>query len=147
MWFWTVNPFYSAVLITVDGNISCAIINKGRYTLESIDKAKRIVELAGDKLASDSLLLDTRDVCSFADYFVIVSGESSRQLDAISDEILKTLKLEAETIPLHREGTAASGWMLLDYGDVIVHIFSPSEREHYRLDEAWSAAKPLIRMA
>jgi ribosome-associated protein len=73
--------------------------------------------------------------------------ESSRQLDAISNEISQVIKQEAETPPLHREGTAASGWMLLDYGDVVVHIFSPSERERYRLDEAWSAAKPLIRMA
>jgi ribosome-associated protein len=131
----------------VDGNISCAIINKGRYTLESIDKAKRIIDIAGDKLASDILLLDTRGVCSFADYFVIVSGDSSRQLDAISNEISQVIKQETGTPPLHREGTASSGWMLLDYGDVIVHIFSPDERERYRLDEAWGAAKPLIRMA
>jgi len=49
--------------------------------------------------------------------------------------------------PLHREGAAASGWMLLDYGDIIVHIFSPTERQYYKLDEMWGAAKSLVRMA
>jgi ribosome-associated protein len=116
-------------------------------TLESIDKAKRIVELAGDKLASDVLLLETREVCGFADYFVIVSGESARQLDAISEEISHSLKKEEGIVPLHHEGTSSSGWIILDYGDVVVHIFSPVERERYRLDEIWSSARPLIRMA
>jgi len=91
-------------------------------------------------------LLDTRGICGFADYFVIVSGESARQLNAISDEIMQTLKKGA-IAPLHREGTAASGWMLLDYGDVIVHIFSSEEREYYKLDEKWSAARFVVRMA
>ena len=50
-------------------------------------------------------------------------------------------------MPLHREGTAASGWMLLDYGDIIVHILSSDEREYYKLDQMWSAARPLVRVA
>jgi ribosome-associated protein len=75
-----------------------------------------------------------------------VSGESVRQLSSISDEIERALKKEAIS-PLRREGTAASGWMLLDYGDVIVHVFSSSERDYYRLDELWSSAKPVVRLA
>jgi ribosome-associated protein len=74
-----------------------------------------------------------------------VSGESVRQLSSISDEIERALKKEAIS-PLRREGTAASGWMLLDYGDVIVHVFSSSERDYYRLDELWSSAKPVVRL-
>lgn len=131
------------------GKEGCAIITsetQGEITLKTIDKARRIVEIASDKLASDIALLDTRGVCGFADFFVIVSGDSARQLDAISDEIAQSLKKDG-MVPLHREGTAASGWILLDYGDIIVHIFSSAEREYYKLDERWSTAKSLVRMA
>ncbi len=115
-------------------------------TLKSLDKARRIAEIASDKLAADIAVLETREVCGFADYFVIVSGESDRQLAAIADEVVKTLKTAGVT-PLRREGTAASGWMLLDYGDVIVHIFSSRERDYYKLDQMWRAAKPVVRIA
>ena len=104
------------------------------------------MEIASDKLASDIALLDARGICDFADYFVIVSGESTRQLDAISDEVAQSLKKDGMS-PFHREGTADSGWMLLDYGDVIVHIFAAAEREYYKLEEMWGAAKSLVRMA
>ncbi len=87
-----------------------------------------------------------RGVCSLAEYFVIVSGESSRQLAALSDGIERSLKQEG-TSPLRREGTAVSGWMLLDYGDVIVHIFSSPNREYYKFDDLWSSAKPVVRIA
>jgi ribosome-associated protein len=92
------------------------------------------------------VLLDTRGICGFADYFVIVSGESARQLGAIADEIAQSLK-KAGITPSHREGIPASGWLLLDYGDVIVHIFSSAEREYYKLDEMWNAARPVVRLA
>jgi ribosome-associated protein len=91
-------------------------------------------------------LLDTHDICGFSDYFIIVSGESERQLVAISDEVIRSLRKEG-LAPIHREGTAESGWMLLDYGDIIVHIFSTGEREYYKLDEMWSAARPVVRIA
>jgi ribosome-associated protein len=92
------------------------------------------------------VLLDTRGICAFADYFVIISGESARQLGAIADEIAQSLK-KAGITPYHREGTMDSGWLLLDYSDVIVHVFSSAEREYYRLDEMWNAARPVVRMA
>ncbi len=91
------------------------------------------------------VLLDTREVCSFADYFVICSGGSSKQLQAIYEEIGHVLKREG-VLPNHREGTLDSGWLLLDYGDVIVHIFASLEREYYRLDELWNQAKALVRI-
>ena len=101
--------------------------------------------MASDKLAVNIVLLDVNEVCSFASYFVICSGESERQIQAIYDEIEKSLKHEG-LLPHHREGTMDSGWLLLDYGDVIVHIFSPDEREFYKLDELWSQATPVVRI-
>jgi len=103
------------------------------------------VEAAADKQAGDILLLDARGSCSFADYFVICSGESERQLSAIYDEIGHRLKKEG-ILPHHYEGTVDSGWLLLDFGDIIVHIFSPFEREYYKLDELWSQAIPVLRI-
>lgn len=107
--------------------------------------ARRVVEAASDKQAADIVLLDARGVCSFADYFVMCSGDSDRQIKAIYDEVGHILKREG-ILPHHHEGTADSGWLLLDYGDVIVHIFAPFEREYYQLDELWSQAVPVVRI-
>ena len=104
-----------------------------------------MVEIAGDKQAQDIILLDVRGVVGFSDYFVILSGETSRQMDAIYDEIVRLLKKEG-VLPLHYEGSVASGWLLIDYGDIIVHIFSPLEREYYRLDELWGEASTVVRI-
>ena len=90
-------------------------------------------------------MLDARQICSFADYFVVCSGDSTRQIEAIWQEIRGILKQEG-VIPYHSEGTADSGWILLDLGEVIVHIFSPSQRDYYRLDELWDKATPIIRI-
>jgi ribosome-associated protein len=103
------------------------------------------VAAAGNKQALDIILLDTSEVCSFADYFVICSGESSRQLHAIIDEVGHTLKKEG-VLPHHFEGTADSGWLLLDFGDVTVHVFSPQERERYCLEDLWSSARTVLRI-
>lgn len=113
--------------------------------LEALDVARKAVEAAGDKQAGDIILLDARKVCTFADYFVICSGESERQLKAISEEVEHVLKNEG-VLPHHREGTLDSGWVLLDFGDVIIHIFAPLERQYYRLDELWSEAIPVVRI-
>jgi len=107
--------------------------------------AHKAVEAAADKQAVDILLLDARKVCSFADYFVICSGESDRQISAIYDEVGHRLKNEG-VLPHHHEGTTDSGWLLLDFGDTIVHIFAPVEREFYQLDELWSKATPVLRI-
>jgi len=93
----------------------------------------------------DIVLLDTRGVCSFADYFLICSGDSDRQIRAILDEVAHSLKRDG-ILPHHHEGTIDSGWLLLDFGDVIVHIFAPFEREYYQLDELWSEAIPIVRI-
>jgi len=103
------------------------------------------VEAASEKQATNIVLLDTSEVCSFADYFVICSGESSRQIKTVYEEIEHSLKKEG-VLPHHHEGTLDSGWLLIDFGDVIVHIFAAYEREYYRLDELWSEAIPVIRI-
>lgn len=91
------------------------------------------------------MLLDVRGICSFADFFVICSGESERQLKTIYEEVEHALKKEG-VLPLHREGALDSGWLLLDFGDVIVHIFALAEREYYQLDQLWSKAVPVVRI-
>ena len=100
---------------------------------------------ASDKQATDILLLDIHKVCSFADYFVICTGDSDRQIRAIYDEVEHALKREG-ILPHHCEGTLDSGWLLLDFRDVIVHIFASSEREYYQLDKLWSKAIPVLRI-
>ena len=91
------------------------------------------------------MLLDAQPVCNFADYFVICSGASERQLGAIEDEIEHSLKKEG-VAPYHREGTVNSGWVLLDYGGVIVHIFAPSDREYYQPDKLWGGMNTVLRI-
>ena len=107
--------------------------------------AHKAVAAASEKQANDIVLLNARKVCTFADYFVICSGEANRQIRAIYEEIEHALKKEGVK-PHHREGTLDSGWLLLDYGDVIVHIFSTEEREYYRLDKLWDEAETVLRI-
>ena len=117
----------------------------GGWPLEAIEVARKAVEAASDKQAMDIVLLDTRGVCSFADYFVICSGDSERQLKTIYEEIEHILKREG-VLPHHHEGTVDSGWLLLDFGEVIVHIFASIEREYYQLDKLWSRASTVVRI-
>ena len=104
-----------------------------------------VVEVASDKLAEDIVMLDLRQVAAFADYFVIMSGDSSRQIEALEEDIIKALK-EAQVVPFHREGTAESGWVLVDISDVIVHILGPEQREFYQLERLWSRATQVVRV-
>ena len=107
--------------------------------------AHKAVEAANEKQATDIVLLDARGICSFADYFVICSGDSQRQIKTVYEEIGHILT-KAGILPHHHEGTIDSGWLLLDFGDVIVHVFTPFEREHYQLDELWSQANTIVRI-
>ena len=91
------------------------------------------------------VLLDARKICSFTDYFIICSGDSDRQIEAIHRAIVEALKAEGD-VYYHSEGTAASGWMLLDLGDIVVHILSTAERDFYQLDSLWSAAPVIVKM-
>jgi ribosome-associated protein len=111
----------------------------------SLDLARRIVELAEDKKAADIVLLDLGGLTTLADAFVICSGGSERQLDAIADGIVEGMRTE-KVRPIGREGTAASHWVLVDFGAVVVHIFTPPEREYYSLEKHWSEARTILRV-
>jgi ribosome-associated protein len=91
-------------------------------------------------------LLDISNAASFADYFVIASAGSERQIDAILETIDQELRKAEKIRPQGREGTPESGWVLLDYGDVIVHIFGPEERSFYDLESLWATAVPVVRI-
>jgi ribosome-associated protein len=110
-----------------------------------LDLARRIVELAEDKKAADIVLLDLTGLTTVADYFVIASGGSERQLDAIADGIVSGMRDE-KVHAFGREGTPASHWVLVDFGSVIVHVFTPPERDYYQLERHWAEAKTILRV-
>ena len=111
----------------------------------SLEIARRVVELAEDKKAADIVLLDLAELTTMADYFVICSGGSERQIAAIADGIVGGLRDDGVR-PIGREGLAASHWVLVDYGSVIVHVFTPPERDFYQLEKHWSEAKTVLRV-
>lgn len=112
---------------------------------QALALARRIVDLAEDKKASDIVLLEVREMTTLADYFVICSGGSDRQLGAIADGIVEGLR-EEKTRPIGREGGANAHWLLLDFGSVIVHIMAPPERDFYQLERLWADAPLLLRV-
>jgi ribosome-associated protein len=107
--------------------------------------AHRIVDVASDKKASDIVLLRTAELTTMADYFVIASGRTERQVQALSQAIVDELRDEGIK-PLGVEGLRSARWVLLDYGGVIVHLFAPEEREYYGLERLWSAAQQVVRL-
>jgi ribosome-associated protein len=111
----------------------------------TLELARRIVDLAADKKASDIVLLGVRELTTMADYFVICSGGSERQLGAIADGIAEALRGEGIR-PIGHEGTPGAHWLLLDFGSVIVHVFAPPEREYYQLEKLWAEAPTILRV-
>ncbi len=115
--------------------------------MESLDLAHRIAEIIVDKQGEDVLILDLREVTTFTDYFVICSGTSQRQLDALQSALREELKKTDEhLVPLNVEGGPDSGWILVDYNSVIVHLFDPEMRAFYRLEELWKKGRVVARI-
>jgi ribosome-associated protein len=112
---------------------------------QPLELARRIVELAEDKKAAEIVLLDLGGLTTMADYFVICSGGSERQLEAIASGIIASLRDE-KVKPIGREGTSASHWILIDFGSVIVHVFTPPERDYYGLEKHWADARTILRV-
>lgn len=98
-----------------------------------------------EKKAEDVILLDIRGLSSIADHFVICTGTSDRQLDALSDAVQATFGSLGRS-PLHIEGTATSGWILMDYNEVIIHAFAPAERAYYQLERLWQDARLVVHI-
>ncbi|HQE93424.1 MAG TPA: ribosome silencing factor [Anaerolineae bacterium] len=115
--------------------------------VESLELVHRITEIIVDKQGEDILILDLQAIATFADYFVICSGTSRRQLDALQSALREGLKkMEAPIMPLSVEGTPDSGWILMDYNSVIVHLFDPEVRSFYNLEELWKKGRVVVHI-
>jgi ribosome-associated protein len=99
------------------------------------------VRAAESKKATDIKVLDLTGITSFADYFVICTGANQRQIQAIADEIGLRIKQQAHELPNSVEGYNQAEWVLADYGDLLIHIFSPKARDYYDLERLWRSAK------
>jgi ribosome-associated protein len=106
-------------------------------SLTSIDQARRIAALASEKLAEDVVILDMRPVCVYTDFFVLATGRNARQTKAIFDEVHSQLKQEAKLLPRAVDGAAEAEWIIADYLDVVLHVFTPDTRDFYRLEDLW----------
>ncbi len=99
-----------------------------------------------DRQLADLVILDLRPVSMICDFFVLGTATSERQLKAASEAVSEAIRAQAGDKPLNVEGEPASGWVLLDYGDVIVHLFDPVRRQYYGLEAMWSEAPLVVRM-
>lgn len=107
--------------------------------------ARGFANFLENKKGEDIVLLDIKGIASFTDYFVIVNGTSSRMLQSLANALVREVKSEYHLNSLP-EGQPDLGWVLLDYGDVVVHLFSPEQRDFYRLEELWSEGKVILHL-
>ncbi len=112
---------------------------------DALAVARDIVDVAVDRKASDVTLLDIHDLTTLADYFVIATGTSDRQIGAVSRAIRDRMSQDRVQL-LHGEGVPEDGWVLLDYGQVVVHLFAPEQREYYDLERYWKDAPTLLKI-
>jgi ribosome-associated protein len=109
-------------------------------TLTPLDMVSAVAEYASDKKAIDIVELDLREVLGFTDYFIVCAGNTDRQTKAIADGIVEGMKKDHGIAPRRVEGLPEARWILLDYLDVVVHVFTPDAREFYRLEQLWGEA-------
>ena len=109
------------------------------------DIARAALDEASEKLGSDIVLLDTRGISSFADFFVIISGETDRHIESMAEDIGR--KSRDMGVPVtHREGSGKGGWLLIDFTGVVVHLFTRDQRQRYGLEKLWSRAAEIVRV-
>ena len=111
---------------------------KGAHRLNPLEQARRTAALCQEKLATDVTILDMRGVCDFTDFFVIATGRNARQTKAIYDEVAGTLKKEQKLIARASAGLPEASWIVGDYNDFVLHVFTPDTRSFYRLEDLWS---------
>lgn len=117
-----------------------------RRHLEGLELANALVDSIIDKKGNNILLLDIREQAVFSDYFILCNGENPRQIKALIDGVVENAKKKAGVRPSGLEGDPDTGWVLVDFGGVIIHLFSPEKRDYYNLEELWSEAHVVLRM-
>jgi ribosome-associated protein len=113
--------------------------------LEPLDLARRIVDTLEDKKGEDIMLLDLRNIAPITDFFVIASGTSDRNLKALLDAVVEETRPVMNSKP-KVEGRANEGWLLADFGGVILHLFSHDQRDYYDLENLWTGSKVLLHV-
>jgi ribosome-associated protein len=106
-------------------------------TLTSLEQARRVATICEEKLATDVTILDMREVCDYTDYFVLATGQNARQTKSISDEVYGILKQEEGLSPRATSGLPEATWIVADYLDLVLHVFTPETRAFYRLEDLW----------
>ena len=104
-----------------------------------------IIDALEEKKGENIVLMDIREIADFTDYFIICSGSSDRMLKALADAVVENVKRQYEQ-PGRIEGIPQDGWLLIDFGDAIVHLFSPDRRDYYRLEDLWAHGKVILRL-
>jgi len=107
--------------------------------------AQTIINSLEEKKAENILLMDINSLSSFTDYFIVCTGTSDRMLDALADAVVKSVN-EKHSIKGRIEGTSQSGWVLIDFGSILVHIFSPDQRDYYQLEKLWHEGKIILHV-
>ena len=107
--------------------------------------ARFATEIVSDSFASDILLLNISNKSAFTDFMIILTVDSSRQMSAVAEELEIEMKSKGIN-KFRKEGSANSGWVVVDFGDIVVHLFGKDEREYYALDDIWSEAQQLLRI-
>ncbi len=121
--------------------VKIEIVNKPTPFAELDPEVQLAIRCAADKKAFDIVALDLRDIASFTEFFIIASGSNQRQVQAIADDINEKLKADLSSRPVRIEGYNSADWVLLDYGDFVVHIFNGESREFYDLARLWLDAR------
>ena len=116
---------------------TCGLRKDADRPLTPLEQARRVAALAQEKLANDVVILDMRPVCTYTDFFIVCTGQNPRQTKAIFDEVHGRLKRDGRMLPRSVEGEAEARWIIADYYDLVLHVFTPDARAFYRLEELW----------
>lgn len=116
-----------------------------RWNLEPLEKAHQIVNFLEEKKAEKIVLLDIREVATFADYFIICTGTSERMLEALASSLREFVKKELDFIFVV-EGASGDGWLVADLDDIVIHLFSPEMRNYYKLEQLWVKGKVILNL-
>jgi ribosome-associated protein len=118
---------------------------QAQATATNEEIARAAVEEASEKLGADIVLLDTQGISTFADFFVIISGETDRHIESMAEDISRRSRKMGIHVT-HREGSGKGGWVLIDFTGVVIHLFTREQREHYGLEQLWARATEIVRV-